>query len=541
MLNGSGPSGAGFTVIALLLSVTLVTYYFWTLDPRRKHLPPLVPGLPLIRQTFFHARDSQILEAVEWKKTQGDLFRTRAGSTDYVWLNTPEAIKEICDRRSAIYSSRMPLPMAHDTVSGGYRLVFMPYSKRWRTVRTIIHRLLTPAAAKSYAPIQEFEAKQLSVDLLDTPDEFFKHNRRYSASLILQVTYGRRVPVWDCEDIHQINAINARFGGIRQPGRYLVDTFPRLADNFLFNCISNWKREGEEHHKADAAFWMALWDRMRGEINNGTALHSFGKGFLQSDWASKGLNEMQGAYVLGSMIEAGSETTTMFLNNIIIGLLSRGREVIEAAQEELDRVIGLERTPNFDDEEDLPYIRAMIKEALRWRHVNKLGLTHYATEDGWYNEYFIPKGSVIVANVWGMHYDAERYPKPEMYDPMRFIDHKLGSAQAAAAGDPLARPHFSFGAGRRICPGMHVAERSLFLNVARLLWAFDIRLAKDENGRDIPVDSSFSSLSPGSMTSPKPFQCDIRPRSAQHESVLRNEWNKAQEEGLHLEEINFAR
>ncbi|KAF2180282.1 cytochrome P450 [Zopfia rhizophila CBS 207.26] len=520
-----------------LISSRYALYQLWTRDPRRKHLPPKVPGLPLINQTFFHARDSQIPEAIEWGKTQSELFRTRAGSTDYVWLNSPEAIKEILDRRSAVYSSRMPLPMASDTVSRGCRLVFMPHSKRWRTVRTIIHRLLTPAAAKSYAPIQEYEAKQLSVDLLQNPKDFYSHNRRYSASLILQITYGRRVPIWDCEEIHQINAILARFGRIRQPGRYLVDTFPSLADNVLFNCVSSWKREGQEHHKADAAFWMSLWNRMRAEINNGTAPHSFGKGFIQSDWASKGLDQLQGAYTLGSMIEAGSETTTMFLNNIIIGTLNRGRAVIEKAQEELDRVIGNERTPNFEDEEHLPYIRAMIKEALRWRHVNKLGLTHYATEDGWYKDYFIPKGSVIVANVWGTHYDAERYPNPEVYDPMRFLDHKLSAAKSAAAADPYARPHFSYGGGRRICPGMHVAERSLYLNVARLFWGFNIAHAKDENGNDILVDPSFNNLLPGSMTAPKPFQCEIRPRSPQHEMVLRQEWQKVQEEGLHLEDI----
>ncbi|KEF54941.1 uncharacterized protein A1O9_09384 [Exophiala aquamarina CBS 119918] len=527
---------AGATIGFLVFTIFLVVYRVLLRDARRKHLPPKVRGFPLINQLLFHAGDSQISEAIKWKKTQGELFRTRAGSTDYIWLNSREAIKEICDRRSAVYSSRMPLPMACDTVSAGRRLVFMPRSKRWRAVRAIIHRLLTPAAAKSYAPIQEYEAKQLSVDLLQEPNTFYDHNRRYSASLILQVTYGWRIPVWDCPEIHEINALAARFGRVRQPGRYLVDTFPGLANNPLFNLVSNWKRDGEEHHKADAGFWMSLWNRLRGEIEKGTAPPSFGKGFVQSGWSSNGLDELQGAYALGSMIEAGSETTTLFLNHTVIGVLSRGREVIEKAQEELDRVVGAERTPNFDDEPNLPYIRAMIKEVLRWRHVNKIGLTHYATEDGWYRHYFIPKGSVIVANVWGMHYDTERYPEPEKYDPMRFIDHSLSAAEAAAASDPLARPHYSYGAGRRICPGMHVAERSLYLNVARLLWGFDIRHAKGENGAKVHVDATLNNLLPGSMSAPRPFQCDIRPRSSLHEKVMRQEWKVAQEEGLRIDQ-----
>ena len=60
------------------------------------------------------------------------------------------------------------------------------------------------------------------------------------------------------------------------------------------------------------------------------------------------------------MIEAGSETTSQALNNIIVGLLSNP-EVVEKAHEELDRVIGSDRTPTFNDEPKLPYIRAIVK------------------------------------------------------------------------------------------------------------------------------------------------------------------------------------
>jgi cytochrome P450 len=62
----------------------------------------------------------------------------------------------------------------------------------------------------------------------------------------------------------------------------------------------------------------------------------------------------------GTMIEAGSETTAQVLNNTIVGLLSNPGAV-KKCHEELDRVIGDNRTPTFDDEPDLPYIRALVK------------------------------------------------------------------------------------------------------------------------------------------------------------------------------------
>jgi hypothetical protein len=48
---------------------------------------------------------------------------------------------------------------------------------------------------KSYAPIQTYEAKQLSYDLLNNPKDFYKHNRRYATSFVLNVTYGKRAPI----------------------------------------------------------------------------------------------------------------------------------------------------------------------------------------------------------------------------------------------------------------------------------------------------------------------------------------------------------
>lgn len=47
--------------------------------------------------------------------------------------------------------------------------------------------------AEDYSVIQDFEAKQLSVDLLDNPKDFYMANRRYTASVIFQITYGWRI------------------------------------------------------------------------------------------------------------------------------------------------------------------------------------------------------------------------------------------------------------------------------------------------------------------------------------------------------------
>ena len=164
----------------------------------------------------------------------------------------------------------------------------------------------------------------------------------------------------------------------------------------------------------------------------------------------------------GGFLEGGSETTSLTMNNCIVGMLSNPI-VIKKAQEELDRVVGSERTPTFEDEPNLQYIRQIIKETLRWRPINKLGANHYATQDDWYEGYFIPKGSIVMINWWALHYDPTRWENPQKFDPDRMQGRTMSAAEEAASGDPMDRSHFAYGGGRRICPGRRAVSLLLLI------------------------------------------------------------------------------
>ena len=75
-------------------------------------------------------------------------------------------------------------------------------------------------------------------------------------------------------------------------------------------------------------------------------------------------------------------------------------EAQRKAQEEIDRVVGTDRLPTFEDRENLPYVDALVKEALRWHPVVPMGVPHVTTEDDIYEGYFIPKGSILLPNIW---------------------------------------------------------------------------------------------------------------------------------------------
>jgi cytochrome P450 len=87
------------------------------------------------------------------------------------------------------------------------------------------------------------------------------------------------------------------------------------------------------------------------------------------------------------------------------------------------------------------------------------------------------------------------------------LGHPLSAAEYTVHPDVSLRDHFGFGGGRRVCPGVHVAENSIFINVARTLWGFNIEHARDADGNIIPVDFTTKAFVSGALAIPKPFKC----------------------------------
>jgi len=182
-------------------------------------------------------------------------------------------------------------------------------------------------------------------------------------------------------------------------------------------------------------------------------------------------------------------------------------EVQKKAQAEIDAVVGPDRFPGFEDRPSLPYINAVIKESMRWNLVTPLAFPHMATNDDEYDGYYIPKGTIIFGNGWSILHDPKSYNNPMEYQPERYLkDGKLNSDMV----DPAS---VAFGYGRRICPGRHLADSSLYSIVSCLLAVYDIKsptegLKPEFNGRVI--------------SSPLPFKCSITPRSSAAEALIRD-------------------
>ncbi|MCJ1436264.1 hypothetical protein MMC27_005642 [Xylographa pallens] len=520
-------------VIAVILTIVVIVSA-WIRRDRRLDTIPGPKGYPIIG-VGYKLPPKAPAAFRKWASEYGEVFKLRVGWYDWVVINTPEAVREILEKQAVSTSSKAPSPLGHDVVTGGMRMPTMPYGPRWRAQRSVVRQITSVPMTTTFVPSQEFEAKQLLFDLAtdnENQRDFYVHMRRFAFSIIMTNTFGTRVKTWDHPDVHDAVKSQAILRKTSRPGAFIVDELPLLAR--LPEFLQPGRREAKDAAKVVLDIKMGLWRRLEKQLEDGRAPACFGREILESkqSWYDQGLNDEDLAWVAGGLVEAGFETSAATLNSLILHLAANQR-VQEAAQEELMRVVGPNRTPVFADMPDLPYVRACVKEMLRMNPVLAPGIRHYTDTDVVYKEHVIPKGTVLLANTAFLHYDPQRFESPFEFMPERYLDYSLYSSEYAAKGDPYKRDHFTFSTGRRTCPGARLAENSLDIALANIIWAFEIR-PPIVDGVEAEIDSSDTAYPDAGFTTPKPFAARFITRSDGRLRIIKEQWQTAMKEGYEL-------
>ncbi|KAI5866017.1 cytochrome P450 [Durotheca rogersii] len=513
--------GINSLTLGLSVFVVIVLWKLSRIGQRPKNYPPGPPTLPLIGNIHQIPSEKRHIQFTKWAEEYGPIYSLMLGSQVMIVLSSDVVIKDLVDKRGAIYSSRPEAYLAQDVLSGGLRVLFMENSPNgtWKGVRKLLHLILNVIAARSYVPYQDLENKAMLMGLLESPNDFINHLRRYSASLTTQMTFGFRTVTMDDPRIKQaFDSFDRTSELIVSPTAALLDLIPvlRRLPDFLLPII----KEAREMHRRELKLFKDYYFDVKRGLRDGTAKPCISVDIVKMQ-KQEGLSDDLAAYISGQILQAGSETTAGILLGFIQAMVIFP-EVAKAGQEELDRVCG-DRIPDLNDVPNLLYIRACAKECVRWMPGLFLGVPHAVTQDDTYQGYHIPKGATVIMNVWGIHNDPKRHPNPRAFDPLRYIHDQQSSMAAANNPDATQRDHFGFGAGRRRCQGMHIADRSIFLALSRLLWAFDFRRAIDPaTGRELVPD--MDALVDGILAMPKPFPADIAPRTPARARRVREEW-----------------
>ncbi|RYP12514.1 hypothetical protein DL765_007276 [Monosporascus sp. GIB2] len=510
---------------SLTLGITVfVVAVLWKLNRigrRPNDYPPGPPTLPLIGNLHQIPSERRHIQFTKWAEEYGPIYSLMLGTQVMIVLSSDLVIKDLVDKRGAIYSSRPDAYIAQDVLSGGLRVLFMENSPNgtWKRVRKLLHLILNVTAARSYVPYQDLENKAMLLGLLENPNDFINHLRRYSASLTTQMTFGFRTATMEDPRIKQaFDSFDRSSELIVSRTAALLDLLPilRKLPDFLLPI----KKEAKEMHQRELKLFKDYYFDVKRGLHNGTAKPCISVDIVKMQ-KQEGFSDDLAAYISGQILQAGSETTAGILMGFIHAMVIFP-EVAKAGQDELNRVCG-DRIPDLNDVPTLPYIRACAKECLRWMPGLLLGVPHAVTQDDTYRGYRIPKGSTVIMNVWGVHNDPKRHPNPREFDPLRYINDHQSSMDAANNPDATKRDHFAFGAGRRRCQGMHIADRSIFLALSRLLWAFDFKRAVDPDTQE-EIVPNMDELVDGILSMPKPFKANLVPRDADKARRVREEW-----------------
>ncbi|GJE94427.1 cytochrome P450 [Phanerochaete sordida] len=502
---------------SLLLSI-FAGRALWARFRQPAPFPPGPPADPLIGNVrAFPTRDPH-LGLAKLAQQYGDVIYFNIFGKHVVVLSSQAAASDLLEKRSAIYSSR-PRFTIHEMIGWTDQLSFLPYGSQFHKQRKLFQQTFSRQGCLAFQPSQLSQTHALLKKILQDSARYQDHVReyvlheswakakrltgftRFSTAVIMEITYGHKIKSDNDPYVKCAEDTNKVLMGVGHSAS-ILDLLPALRYTpswFPGNWFTKFARESAPviQHLRDFPF-----KQVRQQMASGTAAPCFTTMHIEELDRNGGASpeDLHAVKIAAAqMWAAGAETTwSTILNLVAIMLLHPDAQ--RKAQAELDVVLGGRRLPDFADRDSLPYLEAVLLEAMRLHPTAPMGVPHSTTADDIYRGMFIPKGTTILANSTALGMDAGVYRDPAEFRPERFLPPQ---------SEPLPTG-IAFGWGRRMCPGRHLADASVWIVVASLLAAFEIVPAKDEDGQNIIPEIQWVNA----ITShPAPFPCVIRPRS----------------------------
>ncbi|KAI9451204.1 cytochrome P450 [Russula earlei] len=497
-------------ILVVILSLPFIFPYILRRNLQDKDGHMIPPG-PLLLYYFLRSYPERTLRA--WSRIYGPLFSIWMGNQLFVVISDARIAKDLLVNNGAIFSSRKQYFIKSQTILHGRGITTTPYNDTWRQHRRIAMQLLSSKAIQSYAPVLDYEAHILIRSMYHqtkmgaipiNPANFVG---RYTLNNMLTISFATRTGSTLDPLTERALAIATEFMNLTGPLSNIVDFIEPL------QWIPTPKRSRARRlHDEIMNVYGTMIMQVKARMDAGEDIPDCLVKTLiltqeeeKLDWEDMCMLSV--VFTLGG-IQSMKSTILWFL-----ALISLHPEIQARAHAELDRVTGREHWPRAEDEQRLQYIRAVIKETERSHSPFWVPPPHLSTEDFVYNGMYIPKNTAVVLNCYDIHHNEAKYPDPFSFNPDRFLGDTLTCVESSKVPNAVDLDHWAFGAGRRLCPAIHVAERELFLAISRLLWAFDIRPLPDE-----PI--SLEEYEGESGRTPVPFRVTLTPRHDRVQSLL---------------------
>ncbi|TDL20075.1 cytochrome P450 [Rickenella mellea] len=505
------------TILEVSLAILTVYIIKLYLRPTNSHshlpLPPGPRPRPFIGNLLDLPTEYDWLHWAKHKPLYGPISSISVFGKTMILVHSATIAIDLFEKKSSVYSSRPTVVFAGQMCGWDGALPLQPYGPRFRAYRKNMSQIIgTKSAVSQFALLEEVETRKFLKRVMDNPDGLMWHVKKLAAAIILKISHGYTIEAEGNDPLVDLaDEALTQFGLAMTPGVWLVDVMPFLRyipswfpGAGFKRTASIWSKKTNEFSNKPHAF-------VKRQMTNEIATPSYTSALLEKlEKANADAEEdFRIKWSAASLYGGGSDTSVAALYSFFL-VMVLFPHVQARAQAEIDSVIGSansdgpDRIPGLEDRDRLVYVNAVVKEVLRWHPVAPMGIPHVNVEDDVYDGYFIPKGSLVLANLWQMTHDPDVYHDPFEFKPERYL------------GDNPEPDSYLlvFGFGRRqvfICPGKELADTSMFLAICQTLAAFNItKPISPETSKPYTPEFHYQT---GMVSHLKEYKCRITPRS----------------------------
>ncbi|XP_010053416.1 flavonoid 3'-monooxygenase CYP75B137 [Eucalyptus grandis] len=484
----SSLSGHDFSLPHLLLllsGIFAISCWAWRRSAEKKSSPSLPPGpagLPLVGNLPFLDPELHTYFTALARK-YGPVLKLQLGKKLSVIVTSPATAREVLKDNDIMFANRDVPAAARAATYGGCSLVWTPYGPKWRMLRKVCAlRLLSNQKLDSVYDRRRREVRKTV---------------RY-----LKIRAGSPVNVGEQMFLTVLNVITSMLWGgtvqgeererlgadFRQVVSDITDLLgkPNISD--FYPGLAQFDLQGIERQmiglakRFDRIFEQMIEKKLKMEGEGGKGSLDGGeksKDFLQfllelkdEEDAKTPLTMTGLKALLMDMVVGGTDTSSNTIEFAMAEIMNKPG-ILSKIQQELEAVVGKDNIVEESHIRRLPYLHAVMKETLRLHPATPLLVPHCPSADCTVGGYMIPKGSRVFINAWAIHRDPSIWSNPLEFCPERFLDSKVDYG-----GNDFN--YMPFGAGRRICVGIAMAERMVLHSLATLFHSFDWKLPEGE-------------------------------------------------------------
>ncbi|ESQ47873.1 hypothetical protein EUTSA_v10020513mg [Eutrema salsugineum] len=499
-------------ILILLCFFSLLCYSLFFKKPKDSQgcdLPPSPPSLPLIGH-LHHLLSTLTHKSLQKLSTKyGPLLHIKIFNVPIILVSSASMAHEIFRSQDVNVSSRGVSAIDESLVFGSFGVINAPYGDYWKFIKKLMAtKLLRPQSLERSRGIRAQELHRFYSRVLDKARktesvEISKEMMKLTNITLCRMSMGRSFSEENGEAEKVRGLVDETYAFtkkmflaaiLRRPLEKLriplfkkdimsvSNRFDELLERILVEHKENLR--DEEHQGTD------MMDVLLAAYEDKNAEYKITRNHIKSFFVE--------LFVGGS--DTSVQTTQWAMAEII-----NNAKVLERLREEIDSVVGKSRLIQETDIPNLPYLQAVIKEALRLHPPSPLVVRTFQ-ERCEIKGFHIPEKTILVINAYAVMRDADSWEDPDEFKPERFLLSTSSSRSGKEEEKEQTLKYIPFGSGRRGCPGVNLAYIFVGTAIGVMVQCFDWRISGDK----VNMEETFKGMN---LTMVHPLKCTPVPRT----------------------------